>query len=247
LFTSNYHYVYRDVKLVGHTDLWIQGTSDTVPTGPHLIECEDALDGGDEIIIHPPITLPVNPHPLFANNTCLQQPTPKCHDKGTKCGNRCTGPGGSCQQLADLFGLTLAKFQALNPTVLQQTDQERHIYMYGRNLRRLTATTSSCIKICKHNVEESIYLVLLWQSRQHTALCAVTTGETGSDDLDIAGWVHSIAACNWWWPHHRLHLSAQPRLVNKFHRGHDKVITAARQASTHATEDRLRLLSTVNA
>ena len=52
-----------------HTDLWIG--PDKVPAGPFLIECEDALDGGSEIIINPVMDLPVNPYPLFQNDTCL--------------------------------------------------------------------------------------------------------------------------------------------------------------------------------
>ena len=61
----------------------------------------------------------VNSKPLYdpnrsENNGCIEPVTP-CTDNGNQCGNECEIPyTASCEQLANLFALTLERFKELN-------------------------------------------------------------------------------------------------------------------------------------
>ena len=101
-----------------HIDLW------TGPGAPSnvsaLIACENGLTAmKDSWLVNPPATLGVDPAPLFngTTNACVLPPEP-CTDQGTVCGNECETPATeSCTQLAMTFGLSLARFVALNPSL----------------------------------------------------------------------------------------------------------------------------------
>jgi len=101
-----------------HLDLWIGPT--TVVSGPGLIECEDALtQNGAAVEICASPNHPVNPMPLFdgTTSTCIV-PVETCVDNGNVCGNECQIPyNNTCSGLATMFGLSLARFEALNPTI----------------------------------------------------------------------------------------------------------------------------------
>ena len=67
--------------------------------------------------LDPPADLPVNPTPLFDGANCIVPPS-VCVDSGNDCGNSCAIPEAmTCDQIATLFGLTLPRFQQLNPTL----------------------------------------------------------------------------------------------------------------------------------
>lgn len=101
-----------------HVDLWV-GT-DAVPPAPNvLIPCENAITSQAETVtLDPPLDLPVDTTPLYdpATDKCIVSTQP-CTDKGDTCGNLCTGPTGSCAELAKLFGLSLSRFEELNPNI----------------------------------------------------------------------------------------------------------------------------------
>jgi hypothetical protein len=83
-----------------------------------LVACENVLTrDSDEITLDPKNDYYVNPTPLYNGSTqkCIVN-APPCTDKGNECGNSCEIPKtATCQQLATEFGLSLARFQALNP------------------------------------------------------------------------------------------------------------------------------------
>lgn len=97
-----------------HYDLWMG--PDAPPPGPGLVACENALTSmRRQVIVNPPLDLPVRVKPLFANNTCVE-PAPPCHDVGAQCGNECEIPArNTCDGLEELFSLTPQRFRALNP------------------------------------------------------------------------------------------------------------------------------------
>ena len=100
-----------------HIDLWMG--PDTCSPGPFLIECENELTGYHTVTIEPVATLPVDRELIFdvnrtKNGGCLV-PVHPCHSDGDACGNLCQTPNAAtCQQLAKLFALPLARFLALN-------------------------------------------------------------------------------------------------------------------------------------
>lgn len=98
-----------------HFDLWMG--PDVVTPGPNLIACENGLTATRTVEVNASAGHPVDTTPLF-NGSSLQciLPVAPCHDVGTTCGNECEIPNAaSCAQLAKLFGLSLQRFQALNP------------------------------------------------------------------------------------------------------------------------------------
>eukprot|EP01065_Artemidia_motanka_P052379 TRINITY_DN9448_c1_g1_i1.p1 TRINITY_DN9448_c1_g1~~TRINITY_DN9448_c1_g1_i1.p1 ORF type:complete len:222 (+),score=65.66 TRINITY_DN9448_c1_g1_i1:82-747(+) len=97
-----------------HFDLWMGPVKP--PPGPRLVACENAMTKSKAVVwIDPPSGLAVDAAPLFSNDTCIDPDAPPCHDVGTECGNECEIPAAaSCASLAKMFGLTLARFEALN-------------------------------------------------------------------------------------------------------------------------------------
>jgi len=104
-----------------HFDLWMG--PDNATSGKGLIECEDQLsDDGftSSVILNPSSTEAVDTTAFFdpsrsANSGCIE-PVESCTDDGNSCGNECEIPNSAtCQQLANLFALTLTRFEQLNP------------------------------------------------------------------------------------------------------------------------------------
>lgn len=101
-----------------HLDLWLGPDYITKAT---IIDCEIAITRDNvTMIVNPPPNLPVNPTPLFDvnTNTCIEKITDPCVDDGNECGNSCDLPyPTTCPYLSQLFNLTQARFQALNPSL----------------------------------------------------------------------------------------------------------------------------------
>jgi len=104
-----------------HFDLWMG--PDNATSGKGLIECEDQLsDDGftSSVILNPSSTEAVDTTAFFdpsrsANSGCIEA-VESCTDDGNSCGNECEIPNSAtCQQLANLFALTLTRFEQLNP------------------------------------------------------------------------------------------------------------------------------------
>lgn len=97
-----------------HVDLWMG--PDTVTPGGDLIACENAMTQSDVVIVvNASSALPVDPTPVFANNTCIV-PAPPCEDVGSTCGNDCQIPAAAtCAQLKDMLYLNASRFMQLNP------------------------------------------------------------------------------------------------------------------------------------
>jgi len=106
-----------------HFDLWMG--PDDATSGAGLIECEDTLsDDGftSTVILNPGPNEVVDTTAFFdptrtTNSGCIVAVDP-CTDSGNDCGNECETPNtASCQQLADLFALTLTRFEQLNSNI----------------------------------------------------------------------------------------------------------------------------------
>ncbi|EGC37978.1 hypothetical protein DICPUDRAFT_29357 [Dictyostelium purpureum] len=98
-----------------HIDAWL-GPS-TVSQGTTNCEVQLSLSN-TQFIINPVSTYAVITTPFFQNGTCITPITDPCVDEGNECGNTCQLPSAmSCQAAANLFGITLARFKALNPSL----------------------------------------------------------------------------------------------------------------------------------
>lgn len=98
-----------------HFDLWMG--PDIATPGTYLIDCENKLTGENKVLINPASNLQVNTKALFdSSNGCIEQVSQHCKDHGNKCGNLCQVPSkDTCEELAKLFALSLARFKELNP------------------------------------------------------------------------------------------------------------------------------------
>lgn len=107
----------RDYTLKGsyHFDLWLGPSS--LCDSSALIACEVALTLTNTTVeINAAPGHPVDPTVLFdgASNTCAVPSSP-CVDTTSTCGNLCEIPeAATCQELAQIFGLTYSRFLQLN-------------------------------------------------------------------------------------------------------------------------------------
>jgi len=97
-----------------HVDGWIGGPN--IANG--TTDCENALSvSSATIIVNATSGKTVNSTALFANGRCIVNTT-HCVDQGNICGNTCQVPSTmTCQAAANLFLLTLTRFQQLNPKI----------------------------------------------------------------------------------------------------------------------------------
>ena len=74
-----------------------------------------------EVTLDPPQGLDVDTTPMFDpartdHHGCIEEAA-ECHDQGHECGNLCEiwwAESQSCTQLADMFQLSMSRFEALN-------------------------------------------------------------------------------------------------------------------------------------
>jgi len=99
-----------------HTDLWIGPL--TAQKG--ITDCEVALSnavGSASITVNAVAGKPVDTTPLWGTS-CSVKVTDPCVDDGNVCGNKCQVPAATnCASAATMFGVTLARFQQLNPKI----------------------------------------------------------------------------------------------------------------------------------
>ena len=69
------------------------------------------------VMLNPPADLPVDATPMFDGEECIID-APPCVDEGNICGNLCEIPAAlTCQEIADLFQISLTRFRELNPSM----------------------------------------------------------------------------------------------------------------------------------
>jgi len=96
-----------------HVDCWMG--PDTL-SDSSIVACENQLTmDSDHVVVDATDGFQVDLRALYANGQCIEHADP-CTDVGTECGNSCEIPkSDTCDALAKEFGLTLARFKALNP------------------------------------------------------------------------------------------------------------------------------------
>mmetsp|Transcript_28659 Transcript_28659/g.33849 ORF Transcript_28659/g.33849 Transcript_28659/m.33849 type:complete len:236 (+) Transcript_28659:70-777(+) len=99
-----------------HIDGWIG--PDTIEKGSTNCEIQLSI-GSTDFVINPGHSHDVDITPFFScsggNCTCIEEIDDPCVDSGTKCGNECELPQSmSCQDAADMFLLSLSRFEELN-------------------------------------------------------------------------------------------------------------------------------------
>ncbi|GAM24167.1 hypothetical protein SAMD00019534_073420, partial [Acytostelium subglobosum LB1] len=98
-----------------HIDCWIG--SDSIQRG--TTDCEVALTLNEtKIIVNPPNNLEVDQSPFFNNDGDCLVPAQNCTNVGNECGNSCDLDYSiTCQNAANLFLLSLNRFEELNPNL----------------------------------------------------------------------------------------------------------------------------------
>jgi len=100
-------------KNVYHFDLWLG--PDQIVTG--TTDCENAFSFKGNVTIDAVTGKTYNATQFFSNGKCAI-PVDHCVDQGNTCGNECEIPSAmTCQAAANMFLLTLARFQQLNPKI----------------------------------------------------------------------------------------------------------------------------------
>jgi len=96
-----------------HIDLWLGPEAITAGT----TDCENAFSFSGTITLNAVSGHTYNSTQFFENGKCAI-PVDHCVDQGNQCGNECEIPSSmSCQAAANMFLLTLTRFQQLNPKI----------------------------------------------------------------------------------------------------------------------------------